>query len=53
MVGLEPFARHVRRVLGGDALAVDDHQQQIDALAVLRVDIKEARATLVRIEKTT
>ncbi len=28
-------------------------EQQIEALAVLRVDIKEARATLTRIEETT
>ena len=28
-------------------------EQQIEALAVLRVDIKEARATLARIEETT
>ena len=28
-------------------------EQQVEALAVLRVDIKEARATLARIEETT
>ena len=28
-------------------------EQQIEALALLRVDIKEARATLARIEETT
>ena len=53
--GVRPDAlcRHLRRELGRDALAVDDHPAADRDADVLRVDIEEARATLARIEETT